>query len=321
MSSIERLKNERRIDDSANKLNDDAIAILAALAWRLVKGQAEHGHLDLSSEARDWNDEKRDELLDAMVYSEFARQKAATAVPPPVPELWHVVDNASPADERYRTVAGCSRTWGPWKHAASWTKLVAERVAKAWVEHGLPHVAIERSNAFIESESPHEAENKHYDAQVEALRSSVAPLRAMLDEERKARASERRWLRRRLKDAVADRDDCTHQLALEADAHLATSKRADAAEAEVALLRADLATLEAEVVRLTARVHLEEKKARIHVEFGKDSASALVAEKAKNVELRKELAKRDAERSGRPLMNERVEEKDTRDASDFGVSL
>jgi len=56
-------------------LSPDAQRIVQRIIHRMAAGQREHGRLDLNDDTRDWGHEKLEELLDALVYDEFAKEQ------------------------------------------------------------------------------------------------------------------------------------------------------------------------------------------------------------------------------------------------------
>jgi hypothetical protein len=56
------------VSDVANLLAPDALKVLVWLARRLKAGQLQYGRLDLSKDKRDWRVEKREEILDYLIY-------------------------------------------------------------------------------------------------------------------------------------------------------------------------------------------------------------------------------------------------------------
>lgn len=52
----------------ANKLGQDELAVLIAVAKRLVAGRHDYGELDLAADERDWTAEAADEALDGAIY-------------------------------------------------------------------------------------------------------------------------------------------------------------------------------------------------------------------------------------------------------------
>lgn len=61
----------------AEQLAPDARSSLIRIARRLLAGQEKYGALHLDRDPRVWRDEIREELLDAIVYMEFAQLKEA----------------------------------------------------------------------------------------------------------------------------------------------------------------------------------------------------------------------------------------------------
>ena len=51
-----------------DELEPDAVRVLRRIAARLLVGQTTHGMLDLFADGRDWREELRQELEDALVY-------------------------------------------------------------------------------------------------------------------------------------------------------------------------------------------------------------------------------------------------------------
>lgn len=90
---------KKALVDNYDALSEQAQTILRSISFRLLKGQKEHGTLDVCDPSVDWKKEKREELLDALVYDEFQRtreeQEAADtdesvvsgAKPEPVPGI------------------------------------------------------------------------------------------------------------------------------------------------------------------------------------------------------------------------------------------
>ena len=56
--------------------------VLLALAERLLGGQVQYGRLDLAHDARDWREERADELADALVYGAIAEVAATLKAAP-----------------------------------------------------------------------------------------------------------------------------------------------------------------------------------------------------------------------------------------------
>jgi len=68
--------DEAALDATCSDLGDDELAVLLALARRLLAGQRAYGRLDLARDPRDWKAERGAELADAMVYTCFAEVAA-----------------------------------------------------------------------------------------------------------------------------------------------------------------------------------------------------------------------------------------------------
>jgi hypothetical protein len=69
----------KAIDDALDKLEPDAVLAIAYLADRLLMGQRYYGKIDIATDPRDWNNERRDEIGDLLVYSAFAELKRTLA--------------------------------------------------------------------------------------------------------------------------------------------------------------------------------------------------------------------------------------------------
>lgn len=63
------------LDASCAELGADEIRVLAYLAARLLEGQRAYGRLDLAHDARDWKQERAQELGDVLVYTAFEALK------------------------------------------------------------------------------------------------------------------------------------------------------------------------------------------------------------------------------------------------------
>jgi hypothetical protein len=59
-------------DEIVTQLGDDEMAVLEALARRLLQGQLAYGRLDLARDKRSWKKEKGEELMDRLIYETFA---------------------------------------------------------------------------------------------------------------------------------------------------------------------------------------------------------------------------------------------------------
>jgi hypothetical protein len=64
------------LDTTLADLGDDELAVLGALARRLLEGSRRYGALDLAGDRRDWRRERAEELADALVYGAFAEVAA-----------------------------------------------------------------------------------------------------------------------------------------------------------------------------------------------------------------------------------------------------
>lgn len=68
MSDVQRLALARDIARRLQLASLDEIRVLDALLLRLELGRERYGHLGLGRDRRDWAKERREELLDAIVY-------------------------------------------------------------------------------------------------------------------------------------------------------------------------------------------------------------------------------------------------------------
>lgn len=53
--------------------SDDELRVIGSIHKRLETGRAQYGRLDLLQDARDWNRELAEELIDAMIYAAIVR--------------------------------------------------------------------------------------------------------------------------------------------------------------------------------------------------------------------------------------------------------
>lgn len=63
------------LDKVLDQLEPDALRAIAYLADRLLMGQRYYGKIDLATDPRDWEKERRDEIGDLLVYSAFGELK------------------------------------------------------------------------------------------------------------------------------------------------------------------------------------------------------------------------------------------------------
>lgn len=66
------------LDKVLDELEPDALRAIAFLADRLLLGQRCYGKIDLATDPRDWEKERRDEIGDLLVYSAFHELKRMT---------------------------------------------------------------------------------------------------------------------------------------------------------------------------------------------------------------------------------------------------
>lgn len=65
---VERVDGLDTLREIAEQLSPDARSVLLLIARRMQKGQEQYGWLDLKNDKRNWRQEIREELLDALVY-------------------------------------------------------------------------------------------------------------------------------------------------------------------------------------------------------------------------------------------------------------
>jgi len=58
-------------------LQGDELRVAIRIMWRLSEGQKQYGVLDLDTDLRDWREEKAQELVDALMYTEFENERLA----------------------------------------------------------------------------------------------------------------------------------------------------------------------------------------------------------------------------------------------------
>lgn len=68
--------SKERLLELYDGLGEQERSVLVRIAERLTIGQAEHGHLDLANDPRNWNLERFNELLDVLMYREFEALQA-----------------------------------------------------------------------------------------------------------------------------------------------------------------------------------------------------------------------------------------------------
>ncbi len=70
---------ERDLVVTCAELGDQEIAVLVALARRLLLGQRQYGRLDLAHDGRDWRAQRAEEYADALTYGAIAEVAATLA--------------------------------------------------------------------------------------------------------------------------------------------------------------------------------------------------------------------------------------------------
>ena len=65
----------RHVSDLRERGDHDALRVLERQAARLVVGNRQYGKLDAIRDRREWSDELREELLDALTYLEAMQMR------------------------------------------------------------------------------------------------------------------------------------------------------------------------------------------------------------------------------------------------------